>query len=104
MEMGARGPESIEAVVNDKLFSFEFSKFRTSNDVVFLSGFSIQVGGGDVSGTHFQSIHLSKEETQMHGLHSNDASIGFFGINQSTTVICDKACLSMTIEFASEHN
>ena len=41
MEMGARGPESIEAVVNDKLFAFKFAKFQAGNDVSLLSGLGI---------------------------------------------------------------
>ena len=77
MEMGTRGLESIEAVVDDNPFSFKFAKFWTGNDVAFLSGLGIQVGG-DVSSTHLRPIHFGKEETQMHGLHSNNASIGFF--------------------------
>ena len=104
MGMGARGPESIEAAVNDKLFSFKFAKFQASNDIVFLSGLGIQVGGGAIGSTHFQSIHLSKKETQSYGLHANNASIGFFGVHWGTTAICHKACLLMTIELACKHN
>ena len=104
METGSRGMESVEAAVDDKLFTFKFAKFGTSNDVPFLSGFGIEVGRGDIGGTDFQSIHLCKEETQMNGLHANDASIGLFGVNWSTAAIGYKACLVMTIKLACKHN
>ena len=104
MEMGTRGSETVEAVVNHKLFAFEFTKFQASNDVVLLSCLGIQVGRGDISGAHFQSIHFGKKETQSYGLHVNDTSISFFRVHWGTTAICHQAGLSMTIKLAGEHN
>ena len=88
MEMGSRGPKAIEAVVDYKRFAFEFTKFRASDDVALLSCFGMQVGGGNISGTHFQSVHFGKEETQSYGFHANYTSISLFGVHWGTTTIC----------------
>ena len=104
MEMGSGGPKAIEAVVDYKLFIFEFTKFGASNDVALLSCFHMQVGGGDVSGAYFRSVHFGKKETQSYCFHANDTSISFFRVHWGTTTVCHQAGLSMTIELAGKHN
>ena len=78
MEAGTRSLESIKAAIKDKLLSFKFPKFRTSNDVPFLSGLGIQIGRGAIGGTNLQTIHLHKKESQLDCLHTNYTSICFF--------------------------
>ena len=78
MKPGSRGAKSVEAVVDHKFLAFKSPKLRTGDDVSFLSGLSIQVCRGDVSGTNFQTIHLCKQETQTDCLHTNHTSICLF--------------------------
>ena len=61
----------------------------------------LQIGGGDIGGTSLQTIHLCEKEAKVHHFHTNDSIIRLFHVHRSTTAICHKSRLALTIEFTS---
>ncbi len=99
MPTKAWGPEAIKHLEDDEGMAFQFTKFRTCNNVDLFLHFSLKISIANVSGPDIQIIKLSQEDKESDSAKGDNTRIDAIKRDFSKMPVSNKSVLVASIMF-----